>query len=121
MTDTVKCVMGKRDFETEVEVVGTVGGYAIHPRVVGREAVGPEFTVTHIGSGISIWTVADFDAAIRVARFLDEKSGIPQNATFEQMREYRDGLSPVERTSIYLQLQAIAPRTHHPRHTLADL
>ncbi len=92
-----------------VEPLGLIGQYAVHLRVRAGEVKGPGWTVTHQGTGCSIWHVETEVEAIRVARWLDEKGPkIPEEAA--DTWAWRRSLTTTERTRLVAQLSEIAAR-----------
>lgn len=79
----IPVLTGSRSSSTQpkmsfIEPEGVVGDhYAIHQRLRHGRPTGPGWTVTHIPSGLAVWTVDEFDAAVRVARWLDEHQALP--------------------------------------------
>jgi hypothetical protein len=92
-----------------------IGGYAVHSVVFGGQLVRNGWSVTHCASGMRIWTVSQYADAVRVAQWLEEKSGLP--ATREAMMVLQLQISASatglqQREALWKQLAAIAPRLH---------
>lgn len=96
----------------KIVVDAVVGGFAVHQRVWGEKPVGPGWTVTHCGSGMSLWTVVDYDDALKVARWLDKKGAIPEERA--AFFEWKEKLSGPDRAKLIEKLQNIAPRYYAP-------
>lgn len=82
-----------------------VGDYAIHGRLWGARPVDHGITVTHIPSGLAIWTVSHASDAVKVAQLLDRERLI-QGDAFEWGRN----LKGPDKVKFIERLSAIAPR-----------
>ena len=94
-----------------VVVESVVGDFAVHLRIWGGRAVGPGYSVTHVVSGIAVWTVAHLPDAIRVAQWLDKAQIIPKQE--EAAVAWRIRFKDPERSKLIQALTAIAPRYIH--------
>jgi hypothetical protein len=105
---TTYCRLGEGKETVAIEPEAVIGGFALHRRIVGRRALGPQWTVTHRGTGRSVWTVEQFTDAIRVAEWLVEKQYIPEDG--DVCNAWADSLPDSDRTFLIEQLQLLAPR-----------
>lgn len=62
-----------------VEAYAVYGDYAVHPWVSSQVIDDRGFTVTHRPSGLSIWSVAQYVDALRVASYLQTAALLPSD------------------------------------------
>lgn len=82
-----------------------IGDFAVHNWLWGARAVGPGFTVTHVASGLALWTVRHLSDAVKVAQWLDKRKVVPVDAV-----TWKENLSGQARSKLIVDLTAIAQR-----------
>lgn len=103
----VLLINGKK---VRVVLDASVGVFGIHQIVWGEKDVGPGWSISHSNTGTLIWSVQNFDEALKVAEFLNKKRTIPEGK--EAFLAWSEKLSASEKTNLTAQLQTIAPRYH---------
>lgn len=99
-----------------IEVQTVIGLCAIHPRIQAGRASGEGWTVSHLPSGMAVWTVATEEEAIKVAEYLTEHRILPEGRGGSALA-WRDSMTVLEREQLIARLSAIAPRYTTPWRT----
>lgn len=103
---TTQCRCGDALVPVDPEMVQ--GPYAVHRTIKNSRAVGPGYTITHRPSGFAVWHVRAFDAAVRIAQWLDENVTLPP--TYDDVWEWKQNLTPMARSALVGGMSKIAPR-----------
>ena len=84
--------------------------YAVHHTIKNGRAVGPGYTITHRPSGLAVWHVREFAAALAVVKWLNANLVLPD--TEKTVVDWKDKLAPTAKTRLVAELSAIAPREY---------
>src|SRR5512146_1519226 len=90
-----------------IEPTAQSGQFVVHPRIRGGKAEGPEWSVSHIGTGCSVRHVKTESEARAVAEWMSKNLEIP--ADEEGAWRWKNGLTDTQLIQIYAKLDKIAP------------
>lgn len=85
-----------------------VGHFAIHRCVINAKLSTCGFTITHVPTGLSVWSVEHIDAARKLVEWLIAQGVVP--ASSEEAIAWVNGLDSAARAAFRASMGKIAPK-----------